>query len=69
MLDEMKQMAPSKMVFMFDHPKPFEDFIKLSDTRQAYLTRFFADLSSEIGAKFIFRSYAEKGGPGPARWW
>ena len=60
MLDEMKSAAPSQLIYMFDHPKPFlTSFTKLSDSRQAFLTRFFSDLCDEIGAKFALRSYSE----------
>lgn len=60
MIDEMNASAPAKMIYMFDHPKPFvTDFSKLSDSRQAFLTKFFADLCREIGAKFVLRSYSE----------
>lgn len=67
MIDEQKAAAPSTLLYMFDHPKPFlTSFTKLSDTRQAQLTRYFAGICREIGAKFIHRSYSEiPGGPGP----
>jgi len=66
MQKQIKSAAPAKMVYMFDHPHPFFDsFVKLSDHRQAVLTKFFADLSRELGAKFILRSYTDvPGGPG-----
>lgn len=67
MLDEVRAATPARLVFMFDHPTPFLDsFVGLPDARQAYLTRFFAELSGEVGAGFALRGYSEiPGGPGP----
>jgi hypothetical protein len=49
------------IVYMFDHPRPFQqEFIKLSDERQAYLTEAFAKLTWKLGGNFIFRSYSQE---------
>jgi hypothetical protein len=44
---------------MIDHSKPFDDFKTLPDERQGELTRFFSELTKEIGANFVFRSYSD----------
>jgi diadenosine tetraphosphate (Ap4A) HIT family hydrolase len=46
---------------MIDHPKPFQDFIKLPDERQAMLIKHFSKLTRELGANFAFRIYDENG--------
>lgn len=63
MQDQITSVAPAQMIYMFDHPMPFlNSFIKLTDERQSELTQFFSDLSQELGAKFVLRSYSEVAG-------
>lgn len=55
---QMASVKPIPVIYMIDHSKPFDDFKKLPDSRQAEITRFFSDLTKEIGANFVFRSYS-----------
>jgi len=66
MRTEVKTASPIPLVYMIDHPRPFNDMVKLSDERQAGLMAGFARLSAEAGANFVIRSYSEAGiKPGP----
>lgn len=60
MQEQMASVKPIPVIFMIDHSKPFDDFKKLSDQRQANVTEFFADLTKELGANFVFRSYSNE---------
>ena len=55
---QVNSVKPVPVVYMIDHPKPFDDFKKLPDERQAEITEFFSDISREVGANFVFRSYS-----------
>lgn len=57
MENQMASVKPVPVIYMIDHSKPFDDFKKLPDERQAEITRFFLALTKEIGANFVFRSY------------
>ncbi len=61
MTEQIQSVAPIPVVYMIDHPKPFRDFTKLSDERQALLIKFFSKISGELGANFAFRVYSEDG--------
>lgn len=58
MENQMASVRPVPVIYMIDHSKPFDDFKRLPDERQADITRFFSELTKEIGANFIFRSYS-----------
>ena len=56
---EMKAQAePAQMIFAIDHPQPFGTFRKLPDRRQADLICWFYEISRNMGANFLFRSYS-----------
>lgn len=55
---QKNSVKPIPVVFIIDHPKPFDDFKKFTDARQAEITQFFASITQEIGANFVFRSYS-----------
>lgn len=55
---QRNSVKPIPVVFIIDHPKPFDHFKKLTDARQAEITQFFASISREIGTNFVFRSYS-----------
>jgi hypothetical protein len=60
--DEMSRtiqsVSPTPVIFRFDHPTPFQShFVRLPDQRQAFLTKYFADLTASLGANFVFRGY------------
>lgn len=57
MANQIKSVRPIPVVYMIDHSKPFNDFKKLPDARQAQITQFFADLTRVMGANFVFRTY------------
>ena len=57
MLNEVKTFK--HVVYVIDHPKPFQAMTRLSDQRQAYIMDFFAMLSFEVGANFMIQSYSD----------
>lgn len=58
MVNQIASVKPVPVIYMIDHSKPFDDFKKLPDERQAEITQFFSKLTEEIGANFVFRSYS-----------
>ncbi|HVK62805.1 MAG TPA: hypothetical protein VM432_14705, partial [Bdellovibrionales bacterium] len=58
MQEQMVSVKPVPVVYMIDHSQPFDEFKMLSDERQAELTAFFSDITKELGANFVFRSYS-----------
>lgn len=58
--NELNKLHPILFVMMIDHPKPFYDLSKFSDTRQQQLHQFFAEIAEEVGANFVVRSYSHK---------
>lgn len=61
MRTEVKTAAPIPLVYMIDHPRPFNAMVRFSDERQAGLMAGLARLSAEAGANFVIRSYSEPG--------
>ncbi len=59
MHDQMTSVKPVPVVYLIDHSKPFENFKTLPDERQAEITKFFSNITAEIGANFVFRSYSD----------
>ena len=57
MLNEVKTFK--HVVYVIDHPKPFQALTNLSDQRQAEIMSFFAKLSFEVGANFMIQSYSD----------
>lgn len=60
MAEQVKSVKPVPVIYLIDHPKPFEDFKKLSDEKQSEITEYFASLTQELGANFVFRAYGNE---------
>lgn len=60
MENQIRSVQPIPVIYMIDHPKPFDDFNKLSDARQAEIIKFFSDLTKELRANFVLRLYDNK---------
>jgi len=60
MAEQIKSVKTVPVIYMIDHPKPFEDFKNLSDDKQAEITEYFARLTQELGANFVFRAYGNE---------
>jgi hypothetical protein len=58
MKEQIASVAPSPVIYMIDHPKPFQSFAALPDKQQASLLTFFSQVTSELGANFAFRVYS-----------
>ncbi|GEM_PF-3880311 len=58
MKQQVASVKPIPVIYMIDHPSPFDDFKKLSDDRQAQITQFFLEVTHKIGGKFVFRTYS-----------
>ncbi|MDD2717315.1 MAG: hypothetical protein PHW04_15610 [Candidatus Wallbacteria bacterium] len=60
MTELIKSVYGTPVVFTIDHPHPFEEYRKLPDQKRADLTRYFANLTWSLNAKFLFRSYSQE---------
>ena len=58
MAEMTAQAEPAQMIFAIDHPQPFGMFRRLPDRRQADLIRWFYEISRNMDANFLFRSYS-----------